>query len=118
MSQEPTAAPADNLIDIADFGRVNLRVAQVLACERVEGTDKLLKLQITLGDEQRQIVAGIAQHYAPEDLIGKKVVVVANLKPAKLRGIESQGMLLAASDAETVSILTPFKDVAVGSKVK
>jgi len=106
------------LIDITDFAKVDLRVAKILQAERVEGADKLLKIQIDLGTEKRQIVAGIAKHYNPEDLIGKKIVVVANLKPARLRGIESNGMLLAASDAETISILTPFKDVAVGSKIK
>jgi len=107
------------LIDITDFSKVDLRVAEVTAAERVENTDKLMKIQVNLGEESgRQIVAGIAQHYTPEELTGKKIVVVANLKPAKLRGIESQGMLLAASDTETVSILTPLKDVAIGSKVK
>ncbi|MBT3181197.1 MAG: methionine--tRNA ligase [Deltaproteobacteria bacterium] len=107
-----------NLIDINDFAKVELHVAEVIEAERVEDTDKLMKVQINLGDEQRQIVAGIAQHYSPEELKGKKVVVVTNLKPAKLRGIESNGMLLAASDNDTVSILTPLKDVAVGSRVK
>lgn len=106
------------LIDIADFARVDLRIAEVKTAERVEGADKLLKLQISLGSEERQIVAGIAKHYTPEELVGKKIVVVANLKPAKLRGIESQGMLLAASDEENCAILMPLKDVAVGSKVK
>ena len=75
-------------------------------------------IQTSIGSEERQIVAGIAQHYTPEELVGKKVVVVANLKPAKLRGVESQGMLLAASDTATISILTPMRDVAIGSKVK
>lgn len=119
---KPTAgkeAGVIELIDISDFSKVDLRVAEVTAAERVENTDKLMKIQVNLGEESgRQIVAGIAQHYTPEELTGKKIVVVANLKPAKLRGIESQGMLLAASDAETISILTPLKDVAIGSKVK
>ncbi len=106
------------MIDIADFAKVDLRVAEVRQAERVEGTDKLLKLQVNLGSEDRQLVAGIAQHYEPESLVGQKIVVVANLKPAKLRGVESQGMLLAASDESTISILTPLKDVAIGSKVK
>ncbi|MFH1874407.1 MAG: methionine--tRNA ligase [Pseudomonadota bacterium] len=105
-------------IEITDFAKVDLRVAEVVQAEKVEGADKLLKLKINLGQEERQIVAGIAQHYSPEEMVGKKVVVVANLKPAKLRGIESQGMLLAASDAETISVLTPVKDVKIGSKVK
>lgn len=106
------------MIDINDFGKVDLRVAEIIAAERVEGADKLLKLKVTLGEEERQIVAGIARHYSPEELVGKRIVVVANLKPAMLRGIESQGMLLAASDENTVSILTPLKEVKVGSKVK
>lgn len=113
-----TPAATQELIDIADFGKIDLRVAEIVSAERVEGADKLLKLNINLGAETRQIVAGIAKHYSPEDLIGKKIVVVANLKPAKLRGIESCGMLLAASDENTISILTPLKDVALGSKVK
>lgn len=107
-----------DLIDITDFAKVDLRVAQVVHAEKVEGADKLLKLQIDLGSETRQIVAGIAKQYTPEDLVGKKIVVVANLKPAKLKGIESNGMLLAASDENAISILTPLKDVSLGSKVK
>lgn len=108
----------DNLLDIQDFSKLDLRIAQILAAQKVEGADKLVQLQIDLGGEQRQIVAGIAQHYMPEELIGKKIVVVANLKPAKIRGVESHGMLLAASGSDTISILTPLKDVPVGSKVK
>lgn len=107
-----------NLIDIQDFAQVDLRIAQVLEAEPVEGTDKLMRLVVDLGVEKRQIVAGIAKHYTAGDLIGKKIVVVANLKPAKLKGIESNGMLLAASDKDTMSILTPLKDVEVGSRVK
>ncbi len=117
-TQNAERTTLNELIDIADFAKVELRVAQILQAEKVEGADKLLKLQIDLGTEKRQIVAGIAQHYSPEELIGKKVVVVINLKPAKIRGVESNGMLLAASDANIISILTPLKDVAIGSKVK
>ncbi len=113
MSTQPI-----DIIDISDFAKVDLRIAEVTHAERVEGADKLLKLKVNLGTEVRQLVAGIAQQYAPEELVGKKVVVVANLKPAKLRGVESQGMLLAASDKDTISILTPLKDVKIGSKVK
>lgn len=105
-------------IDITDFAKIDLRVAQVISADRVEGADKLLKLQIDLGTEKRQIVAGIAKQYNPEDLVGKKIVVVVNLKPAKLKGIESNGMLLAASDDQSISVLTPLKDVSVGAKVK
>jgi methionyl-tRNA synthetase len=116
---EKREAPVEtNLIDIQDFAMADLRIAKVTAAEKVEGADKLLKLIIDLGYEQRQIVAGIALHYSPEELIGKNIVVVANLKPAKLRGIESNGMLLAATDENTISILTPLRDVAAGSKVK
>ncbi|MEG2638027.1 MAG: methionine--tRNA ligase [Clostridiales bacterium] len=104
-------------ITIEDFAKIDLRVATVLEAEKVEGADKLLKLQIKIGEEQRQLVAGVAQHYAPEDLVGKNVVVVANLKPAKLRGIESQGMILAASDSENLQILT-LDAVQSGGRVK
>ena len=105
-------------IDISDFAKIDLRVAEIKSAERVEGADRLLKLQIDLGGETRQIVAGIAKQYTPESLIGKKVVVVANLKPAKRRGVESNGMLLAASSSEQIVILTPEKDIPAGSRVK
>jgi len=121
VTMDNTTSPIQQLndqIDISEFAKIDLRVAEILSAEQVEGADKLLKINITLGNEKRQIVAGIAQHYKPEELVGKKVVVVANLKPAKIRGVESRGMLLAASDENTISILTPLKDVSVGSKVK
>lgn len=108
----------ENLIDIMDFAKVELKVGQVMQAERIEGADKLLKLQVNIGEEIRQIVAGIAKSYTPEELIGKKIAVVVNLKPAKLRGVESNGMLLAASSGDVVSILTPFKDVPAGAKIK
>jgi len=106
------------IISIDDFARVQLRVAEVLEAEKVQGADKLLKLQIKIGQESRQIVAGIAKYYAPEQLVGKKIVVVANLKPAKLRGIESQGMLLAASNEEKVTLLTVDQDIESGARIK
>ncbi len=84
-------------IAIDDFLKVDLRVAQVKVAERVKGADKLLRLEVDLGYEQRQILAGIAKHYEPETLIGRKIVIVANLAPRKMRGLESNGMLLAAS---------------------
>lgn len=107
-----------NVISIEDFAKIDLRIAEVLEAEKVEGADKLLKLQIKIGNEKRQIVAGIAQHYTPEELIGKKIVVVANLKPAKLRGIESCGMLLAASDSKGLTLVTVDRDIDSGAKVK
>ena len=97
---------------------VNLKTAVVLEAEKIEGADKLLKLQVDLGEEKRQIVAGIALHYKPEELIGKTVVVVANLKPAKLRGVESQGMLLAASNGDTLKLVTVDGDLGPGATVK
>lgn len=107
-----------DLISITDFSKLDLRVAKIIEAERIEGADKLLKLKVTLGEEQRQVVAGIAKHYIPEDLIGKKICLLTNLEPIKLRGVESQGMLLAASDENSVSILTPLIDVKEGSKIK
>jgi methionyl-tRNA synthetase len=94
------APAAESLIEIGDFKKVQMIVARVLAAEKVEKADKLLKLQIDTGSDTRTLVAGIALHYRPEDLVGRKIIIVKNLKPAKLRGILSQGMILAASDAD------------------
>jgi methionyl-tRNA synthetase len=120
-----TAAPAaeasiNDQITIDDFAKVQFRVADILAAEKIEGAKKLLKLQIRVGEgEERQIVSGIADAYTPEDLVGRQIVVVYNLKPAKLRGVESQGMLLAATDAEGRAILLqPDKPVTAGSQVR
>ncbi len=112
------AATADGEITIDDFAKIDLRVATVVAAERVPKTDKLIKLQVKIGDEERTIVSGIAQHYEPENLIGKNVIVIANLKPAKLHGIESRGMVLAASDGEGNLVLADAPGIASGSKVK
>ncbi|MBE3582740.1 MAG: methionine--tRNA ligase [Limnochordaceae bacterium] len=108
------------LITIDQFGEIRLRVARVLEAAKVEGADKLLRLQIDLGGEQRQIVAGIAKYYTPEELVGKEIVVVANLKPAKLRGIVSQGMLLAATsvDGSRLALVTPERPVGPGATVR
>ncbi len=105
-------------ISIDEFKKVVLRVGTVLAAERVPKSSKLLKLHVDLGAEQRQIVAGIGTKYAPDDLLGKRIVIVANLKPVKLMGIESQGMVLAAGEEEVVSLLTTLEAVAPGSKIK
>lgn len=106
-------------ISIDQFRTVELRVATILAAEAHPKADRLLVLTIDLGGESRQLVAGIRAHYQPEDLIGKQIVVVANLEPATLRGVESQGMLLAASDAEgRLAIVTPLTPVAPGATVK
>lgn len=105
-------------ISIDRFFKTELKVALVLAAERIEGTDKLMKLQIDLGTEQRQLVAGVALSYEPEALIGKRIIVVANLKPAKIRGVESQGMLLAA-DLDGRPIVASFdEDIPPGTRVR
>ena len=122
----PASAPAApaapegtvSLIDIAKFKEVSLRVGHILTAEKVEKADKLLKFTVDTGSEVRTIVSGIAKFYTPEEMVGKQVVVVANLKPAKLRGIESQGMLLCAVTAEgDVVIVSPEKPVPAGSEV-
>jgi len=107
----------DNLLDIAEFYRVELVVAEVLEAEKVEGADKLLRMQIDVGSEKRQIVAGIAQHYTPEQMVGKKIIVVKNLKPATIRGIESKGMLLAAKKGKQLSVITPETDLPPGATI-
>jgi len=112
------ASTVPELLTIDDFLRIDLRVALVTEATRIEGADKLLKLQLDLGGEKRQIVAGIAKAYAPEQVVGKKIVVVCNLKPAKLRGVESQGMLLAA-DLDGRPIIATFdEDVKPGTRVR
>ena len=110
------AAEDDNMIKIDDFAKVDLRVAEIVAAEPVPKTEKLLKLQVSLGDEERTVVSGIAKFYKPENLIGKHVILVANLKPAKLRGVMSHGMLLAASKGDELQIVET--SMPVGSKVK
>lgn len=104
-------------ITIEDFAKIDLRVAEVLACEKVEKADKLLRLSVKVGDEVRTVVSGIAKHYQPEEMVGKKVVLVANLKPAKLRGIESRGMILAASHGGKLEVLT-VDSITPGGRVK
>lgn len=106
----------DGMIGIEDFSKIDLRVVEIVAAEPVPKTDKLMKIQVSLGDEERTVVSGIAKHYKPEDLIGKHVVLVANLKPAKLRGVMSHGMLLAASKGDELQIVETT--MPVGSKVK
>jgi methionyl-tRNA synthetase len=111
-------APADGRIAFEDFAKVQLRTAKVIDAQKVEGAEKLLKLQVLLGEEKRQIVAGIALHYKPEDLVGKTIVIVANLKPATIRGVESNGMLLAASKGERLRIVTVDGELASDAVVK
>lgn len=105
------------MINIEEFRRLELKVGTVRSAETHPNADRLLVLRVDLGSEERQIVAGIRRSYAAEELVGRQVVIVANLEPATLRGIESQGMLLAASDGERIVILTPQKEVSAGAKV-
>jgi methionyl-tRNA synthetase len=115
------AAPPTNIISIDDFIKVELRAATVLEAERVPKADRLLRLVVDIGEEKpRQILAGIAEHYAPEEIIGRKIIVVANLAPRKLRGLESNGMLLAASVGEDGKpVLATFaEDVPNGARLK
>lgn len=107
------------MMTIDEFGKVELRVATIQAAEPHPNADRLFVLNVDLGEEERQLVAGIRAHYTPEELVGKQIIVVANLQPATLRGKESQGMLLAATDTRTgnVVVLSPEKRVAPGSKV-
>jgi len=126
----PSAAPApavaapapaaDAKIAIEDFAKVQMRVGVVKTAERIQGADKILKLTVDIGDEVRQIVAGLAVSYQPEELVGKKVVVVVNLAPRKLRGVESNGMIVAASvGPEGKPVLCTFaEDVPAGAKLK
>jgi methionyl-tRNA synthetase len=105
------------MASLADFQQIDLRVATVKSAELHPNADRLLVLKIDVGGEERQIVAGIRASYEPAALVGKQIVVVANLEPAKLRGLESQGMLLAARDGDRVVVLMPDAPVASGSKV-
>jgi tRNA-binding protein len=106
------------LVTYDDFAKLDLRVAKVLAAREHPNANKLLLLQIQVGEVEKQIVAGIRGHYQPDDLVGKHIVVVNNLEPAVIRGEESNGMLLAASDAESVIVLRPDRECAPGSRVK
>ena len=113
---EAEAIPAK--ISIDEFRKIELKVATIKSAEAHPNADKLMVLQIDLGGEQRQICAGIRNSYTAEELVGKQIIVVANLETAKLRGMESQGMLLAASDDGRVIIMTPEKSVQAGAQVK
>jgi len=106
------------LVDIDHFAAVELRIGTVLAAEPHPNADRLLVLRVDLGGEERQIVAGIRAHYEPAVLLGRQVVVVANLKPATLRGVESQGMLLAASSDDQLTIVRPDRPLPAGSVVR
>jgi len=111
------ADPEPSEIGIDDFAKIDLRVAKVIAAEKIPKADKLLKLEVEIGGEKRTVVSGIAKHYTPEELVGKQVMLVANLKPVKLRGVESHGMILAASEGDVLQVIT-VDGVPSGSKIK
>lgn len=116
----PAATPASEKISIEDFAKVEMRVGEILSAEPIPKADKLLKLQVDIGTEIRQVCAGIAEHYQPGQLVGMKVVLVTNLQPRKLRGVESNGMIVAASVGEGGRpVLATFKeDVPKGAKLR
>ncbi len=105
-------------VSFEEFKRLDIRVGRVLAAERVQGTDRLIQLLIDLGDERRQVVAGIASHYRPEELVGKEMPVVVNLEPRRVRGVESQGMILAVDVEGRPVLLQPVEEVPPGSPVR
>ena len=119
-SEEPTKEVEeiqDDLITIDDFDKLDLRVAEIVQAEKHPDADRLLVLQLKLGEETRQVVSGIAEKYSPEELIGKKVITVYNLKPVNLRGIESHGMILAAGRGKKLTLASTLEDIKSGSKV-
>lgn len=105
------------MISINDFQKMDLRVGRIVSAEKVEGADKLYVLKVDLGGETRQLVAGLRQHYSEDELVDKKIVVIANLEPATIRGIKSEGMLLAAQDGDSISLITVDRDIKEGSKI-
>lgn len=107
----------DIMINFDDFKKIEMKIAKVIAAERVEGSEKLLKLQVDLGAEERQIIAGIGKAYAPEDLLGKEIAIIANLEPRQLMGLESQGMVLCASGESGPVLLCPEKEVPLGAGI-
>jgi methionyl-tRNA synthetase len=118
VTDQRSNEPGQPTISIQKFFETQLRVARILSVERVPKADKLLKLQVDLGNEQRQLVAGIALAYEPESLVGKRIVVVTNLEPARIRGVESQGMLLAADLGGRPILATFEEDVPPGTPVR
>lgn len=115
--KKETSTMEENLVGIEDFQKLDLRVAKVLEAEAVPGATRILKLKIEVGDKQKQIVAGIAEHYKPEELIGKKVVVVNNMKPTTIRGVQSEGMILVAKDGKGMVLLGTEKEIETGAKI-
>ena len=118
MPKKEEVKKEESLITIDDFNKVELTVGTVEKCEKHPSADRLLVSQINIGKETRQIVSGIAEYFSPEEMVGKKVIVVSNLKPAKLRGVESQGMILAGSTKKDLDLVTLVKDLPDGTRIK
>ena len=106
------------MISYDDFAKLDIRVGKILEAEKVEGTDKLLKLKVDIGEEERQVIAGIAKSYEPEDLIGKESVFLINLEPRKIRGLESQAMIIIAVDGDNMTLISPIKEIETGVMVR
>jgi methionyl-tRNA synthetase len=115
---QPAAPAQNNLLTIDEFKKIQLKVGRIKEVTDHPNADKLYVISVDMGDKTKQLVAGIRQKYSREELMGKLIVVVDNLAPAVLRGVESQGMLLAASDADTIAVLTVDRPVALGSRIK
>ena len=120
QEEEPVVdLPAKPEIDIEEFGKLQFQVGEIIACEAVKKSKKLLCSQVKVGSQVRQIVSGIKGHYSPEEMVGKKVMVVTNLKPAKLAGVLSEGMILCAEDAEgNLSLMVPEKEMPAGAEIR
>lgn len=106
------------MVSIDDFAKLDIRVVEVLDVTPIEGSEKLLKLRVNTGEEERQILAGIAKYYSPQDLIGKKILAIVNLESRMMMGEQSQGMILGAGDGTIISVLISEKDVALGTKIR
>jgi len=117
VKKEEAEEEEDDFITIDDFDKLDLRVAEIIKAEKHPNADKLLVFQLKVGEETRQVVSGIAKYYDPEDLVGKKVILAYNLKPIKLRGVESRGMLLAASKGKKLTLLSTLEDIADGATI-
>tara|TARA_B100000315_G_scaffold157910_1_gene146575 strand:- start:6252 stop:6641 length:390 start_codon:yes stop_codon:yes gene_type:complete len=117
--KEDYSSSADsNLISIDEFAKLDLRVGEIKEAEKVEKSKKLIKLKVDIGTETRQVVAGIATSYSADELVGKKIILVANLKPARLMGIESRGMVLAATSGDKITLAGFQGEAILGSRVK
>src|SRR5699024_8256611 len=118
VAKVETVEEKDEIITLDDYDKVELKTAEILSCEDHPNADRLYVIKVKLGEEERQIVSGIKEFYSPEDLVGKKVVVITNLKPVKLRGVESKGMVLAAEDKDgKLSLVSTLEDIQSGASI-